>query len=210
MTTPIDNQTLALAGMMQASKLVQELAYKGQVEQQSAFEASIDSLFKFDPADTADAFGGVAGVHKGLDVLAGLLSGNSRTPADMELTRYGVSLIAVTKQFLAEDGMVAAVHDRLSSLQPAYREHGIDDGLMSSINQIYRETISTLPARIVVNGERNWLDDLQTSSKIRSMLLAGIRATVLWQQVGGSRWMLLLRRGRYLESARLLRQRQYV
>jgi len=208
--TSIDNQTLALGGMIQACKLVQELAYKGQVDQQSAFDASIGSLFRFDPADTADTFGGVTGVHKGLDLLTALLSGGSRQPADMELTRYGVMLIAVTKQFLADDQMPSLVHERLEALLPAYHEHGVDDGLIASINQIYRESISKLPSRIVVNGERHLLDELQVSAKIRSLLLGGIRATVLWQQVGGSRWKLLLRRGKYLESARMLRQKEYV
>jgi len=205
----IDNQTLALAGMMQACKLVQELAYQGKIEHQSAFDASIASLFSFNPTDTADTFGGVTGVHQGLDVLTGLLTGSNRQPADMELTRYGVTLMAITKQFLNADGMAAAVHARLEELEPAFKEYGADDGLVASINQIYRETISTLSARIVVNGERNWLDDPVIAAKIRSLLLAGIRSTILWQQVGGSRWMLLLRRGKYLESAQRLRQRQY-
>lgn len=200
----IENQTIALAGMMQSCKLVQELAYKGQVNRESAFEASIGSLFRFEPEDTADTFGGPSGVGYGLDVLGNLLQGASRKPADMELTRYGVSLIAVTKQFLAHETMAATVHDRLTALSTDYRQHGVDSGLTASINQIYRETISTLPVRLVVNGEKHFLDDLQISARIRALLLAGIRATVLWQQVGGSRWQLLLRRGRFIKATQTL------
>ena len=42
---------------------------------------------------------------------------------------------------------------------------------------------------------------------VLALLLAGVRATILFDQVGGRRWRLLFQRGKYVEGAqRLLRQ----
>ncbi|ANJ67160.1 hypothetical protein A9404_06975 [Halothiobacillus diazotrophicus] len=201
----IEDQTIALGGILQSCRLVRELAYHGRVENDAAFEASIRSLFQFDPKDTADTFGGVAAIDYGLETFHKLLSAQNRQPADTELIRYAVSLIAVTKAFLADETMASRVHQRLSALSPSMTEHGIDDALMTDLNHLYRETISTLSARIVVNGEKRFLEEARVSSRIRALLLAGIRATVLWRQVGGNRWLLLLRRGQYLKTVRALR-----
>ena len=37
-------------------------------------------------------------------------------------------------------------------------------------------------------------------AEIRALLLAAVRATVLWRQLGGTQWDLLFSRGRMLES----------
>lgn len=203
--TPNEEQTIALAGILQSCLLVRELAYQGRVENEDAFNACIRSLFQFNPKDTADTFGGVAQIGAGLDTFQKLLEGQPRQAADTELIRYGVSLIAVTKAFIAHGDMVAAVHDRLEVLASGLATHGVDNGLLTDLNHLYRETISTLPARVVVNGEKRFLEDPQVSGRIRALLMAGIRATVLWRQVGGTRWLLLLRRGQYLKSARTLK-----
>ncbi|HUX82084.1 MAG TPA: high frequency lysogenization protein HflD [Halothiobacillus sp.] len=197
----IEDQTIALGGILQSCRLVRELAYHGKVENEAAFETCIRALFQFDPKDTADTFGGVAPLQYGLETFHKLLTAQNRQPADTELIRYAVSLIAVTKAFLADDAMSTKVHQRLSALAPSLATHGVDDALMTDLNQLYRESISTLSARIVVNGEKRFLEDPLVSSRIRALLLAGIRATVLWRQVGGNRWLLLLRRGQYLKTA---------
>lgn len=202
----IEDQTIALGGILQSCRLVRELAYQGRVENEAAFEACIRSLFQFDPKDTADTFGGVEAIQYGLEAFHKLLAAQNRQPADTELIRYAVSLIAVTKAFLADEAMAAKVHQRLTILAPALTTHGIDDALMTDLNHLYRETISTLPARIVVNGEKRFLEEPRVSSRIRALLLAGMRATVLWRQVGGNRWLLLLRRGQYLKTVRAMRK----
>ena len=53
----------------------------------------------------------------------------------------------------------------------------------------------------MVNGHGGHLQNPRVANKIRALLLAGIRATLLWYQVGGSRWGLLWSRKKYLQSA---------
>lgn len=203
----IDDQLIAMAGMTQAVQLIQTLAYEGRVADQPALEASIGSLFAFDVPDTASVYGGLSGVRLGLKRVNELLAGNARQPKDLELTRYLVTLFAVTKAFRQDADMGGKLHGRLEELKPSFDQHGADTGLMADLNSLYRSTLSHLPQKFVINGEKHHLEDMQTSSTVRALLLAGVRATILFDQVGGRRWRLLFMRGKYIEgSQRLLRQ----
>ncbi len=62
--------------------------------------------------------------------------------------------------------------------------------VINKIDGLYQDYISSLSPRIIVRGEQNYLRNDDNAAKIRSLLLAGIRAAVLWQQLGGSRWKL--------------------
>jgi high frequency lysogenization protein len=55
--------------------------------------------------------------------------------------------------------------------------------------------ISPLGAKIMVQGNPVYLAQPQVIAEVRAALLAGIRAAVLWRQVGGSFWDFFLRRG---------------
>ncbi|HQS01778.1 MAG: lysogenization regulator HflD [Halothiobacillus sp. 24-54-40] len=200
----IEDQSIAIAGLLQCARLIHQLAYTGKVEHERILATQIRSLFNFDPKDTADTFGGVHELNLGFETFLKLLSGGDRQPSDTEMIRYSVNLINVTKAFLNEPDMVKKVFTRLEALKPALTDHGVDDGLMTDINQLYRETISNLPVRVVINGEKRYLEEPRISNQIRSLLLAAIRATVLWRQVGGNRWSLVLKRGKYLAAARQL------
>ena len=207
MASSIDDQLIAMAGMTQAVQLIQTLAWEGRVADQQALEASIGSLFAFDAPDTPSIYGGLPGVRFGMKRLTELLAGNSREPRDLELTRYVVTLFAVTKTFRRDEEMAGRLFARLEELKPAFDEHGADTGLLADLNNLYRSTLSNLPQKFVINGEKHHLEDMQISSSVRALLLAGVRATILFDQVGGRRWRLLFMRKRYIESARLLLQR---
>ncbi|MFO7581725.1 lysogenization protein HflD [Guyparkeria sp.] len=207
MASTIDDQLIAMAGMTQALQLIQTFAYEGRVADQQAMDASIGSLFAFDAPDTPSIYGGLPGVRFGMRRLTELLAGNSREPRDLELTRYVVTLFAVTKAFRRDEEMAARLFGRLEELKPAFDQHGADGGMLSDLNNLYRQTLSHLPQKFVINGEKHHLEDMQISSSVRALLLAGVRATILFDQVGGRRWRLLFMRKRYVESARLLLQR---
>ena len=58
----------------------------------------------------------------------------------------------------------------------------------TKLGHLYKETISTLGPKIIVSGEQPYLSNENNASKVRAVLLAGIRSAVLWRQCGGSRW----------------------
>ncbi|MFW6379056.1 MAG: lysogenization protein HflD [Guyparkeria sp.] len=207
MARDTDDQLIAMAGMTQALQLIQTLAWEGRVADQSALEASIGSLFAFDAPDTASIYGDLPGVRFGMQRLTELLAGKSREPRDLELTRYVVTLFAVTKAFRRDDEMSAKLFSRLEELKPAFDQHGADSGLMADLNNLYRSTLSNLPQKFVINGEKHHLEDMAISSTVRALLLAGVRATILFDQVGGRRWRLLFQRGKYLARAEEMARR---
>ena len=207
MARDIDDQLIAMAGMTQAVQLIQTLAYEGRVADTQAMEASIGSLFAFDAPDTASIYGGVSGVRLGMKRLTELLAGKSREPRDLELTRYVVTLFAITKSFRQDAEMGGKLFSRLEELKPAFDEHGADSGLMADLNNLYRSTLSNLPQKFVINGEKHHLEDMTISASVRALLLAAVRATILFDQVGGRRWRLLFQRGKYLNRAEEMRRR---
>ena len=75
-----------------------------------------------------------------------------------------------------------------------------------ALANVYTDTISTLQPRIMVKGEESVLRNSDSKSMIRALLLAGMRATVLWKQCGGSRTRLIFQRRKILGICRMLLQ----
>ena len=53
----------------------------------------------------------------------------------------------------------------------------------------------------MIRGEQSHLLNENTAARIRTLLLAGIRSAVLWQQLGGGKWKLFLKRKKYVPVA---------
>ena len=71
-----------------------------------------------------------------------------------------------------------------------------------SLADLYKQTLSQLSFRIRVTGNPTYLQNAATADKVRAILLSGIRAAILWRQVGGRRWQLLFSRRRYSDICR--------
>jgi high frequency lysogenization protein len=75
---------------------------------------------------------------------------------------------------------------------------------MLKLGQLYKDTVSQLSPRIIINGEQQHLSNENNASRIRALLLAGLRSAILWRQCGGSRLSLLFNRKRYETETHLL------
>ena len=75
---------------------------------------------------------------------------------------------------------------------------------ISKLAEIYSEAISSLGPKIIVQGEQSVLSNPANASRIRALLLTGIRAVVLWRQAGGKRWRLLFERSAMLREIDVL------
>jgi high frequency lysogenization protein len=53
-----------------------------------------------------------------------------------------------------------------------------------------------------VRGDPLHLQNPDNQNRVRALLLAGIRAAMLWRQVGGTRWQILLKNKQILADAR--------
>lgn len=186
----ITNQAIALAGIAQASALVEQLATTGQADS-TAMNASIGSLLKLDAPNVADIFGGLQGVSPGLQRLQEQLSGQSIVYPDQ--ARYAASLVFLERQFSSRPAMQQTVRIGIQRAQAQAEHFGVlHENVLANLGDLYLNTISTIEPRIMVNGEQQHLSNPNVVNKIRALLLAGIRSALLWRQCGGTRWKFLL------------------
>ncbi len=199
--TQLENQTLALAGMFQVAVLIDDLALTGSCDNE-AFSGSFDSLFTFDAASTRDVYGELSRLGKGFTALDGYLGGAAR-PTSRNIAYYVLSMLKIARVLMANKQLSDRLFDGLQNIERRSREFELSRGsVIGQIDGLYQDTISNLDPRILVRGEQHHLLNDDTAARIRTLLLAGIRSAVLWKQLGGSKWKLLLARKRYVAAAR--------
>ncbi|AEG01390.1 high frequency lysogenization protein HflD [Methylomonas methanica] len=201
----LSNQTIALAGVAQACSLVRQLATTGNADLE-AMTASIGSILKIDSDSVADVYGGLIGIKHGLEQLN--LQLTSRVVANPEQARYAAQLVHLQKQLSQNPDMLDQIRTGITKAQTQAEHFGVmHENVLANLADVYHGTISTLQPRIMINGDPQHLGNQTTVNKIRALLLAGIRASLLWRQCGGSRWHLLLSRKKlHHEANHLLSQ----
>jgi high frequency lysogenization protein len=201
--SPLEQQAVALAGVAQAARLVDQISRTGSYPMEF-LESSIHSLFEFDPVSIEAVYGGLAGVKLGLHNLSSLLA-NRQSQENREMVRYIFSLLYLERRFAADEEMMSIVRSRLehASFRAEHFANHVND-LCHSISGIYQDTLSGLKFRIKVTGSAQHLQNPQNEDIIRSLLLAGVRSAFLWRQLGGRRWKLVFQRKRLLAVAQNL------
>lgn len=203
MTGSVRDRTLALAGVFQAAALVRQVARTGEVDRADA-ETCLESLFVENPQTTEDIFGGVVPVRRGLQVLVEQLGGDARG-RDLELARYVISLLVLERKLARSPALLDQIDRGLARIRDQRRHFALmHPTIIGALGQLYADTVSTLLPRIMVTGEARFLEDDDNAALIRALLLGGIRAAVLYRQVGGRRWQIVLQRGRIEAAARAL------
>lgn len=199
----LDQQTIALAGVAQAARLVDQISKTGSYPLEF-LESSINSLFVFSPDGAADLFDGVSGVKLGLQNLSSLLA-DTKAQETQDLVRYVFSLLHLERKFSANPEMMSVVRSRLNhtSFRAEHFSNNMNE-LCHSISGIYEDTLSQQKFRIKVTGSPQHLQNTKNAQVIRSVLLAGVRSAFLWRQLGGHRWGLLFYRKKFLRSAQSL------
>ena len=192
------DRTIALAGVFQAAKLVKQIANTGMANN-AIIESSIESLFRFDTHTVEDVFGGLAGIGSGIRTLRKQFHSNK--DRDLEVTRYVISLLVLEKKFSSDKTAADTVHSKLEGIHDSLEYFSLmHDNIFSKLGDLYKSTISPLGPKIVITSDKPFLTNQQTAEKVRALLLAGIRAAVLWRQCGGSRWHLLFSKKRYIDE----------
>jgi high frequency lysogenization protein len=190
------DQTLALAGIYQAASLVKQIANTGKANT-AHIESSLETLFRFDAESVEQVYGSIAGVSHGIKILHQHLV--DRSSRDLEITKYALSLIMLEKKLSETPAMLDEISERLNKIESQFDFFSLShENTFAKLGQIYKDTISTLGPKIIVTGEQPYLSSESNASKVRALLLAGIRSAVLWRQCGGSRWQFLFGRKAYI------------
>ncbi|MEN8206188.1 MAG: high frequency lysogenization protein HflD [Pseudomonadota bacterium] len=203
MRNAIRDRSIALAGMFQAVKLVQQTA-QGARRDAVATAVSISSVLNTDPETAIDVYGDSRALLPGLEIVLSQL-GNDNKERDMELTGYVITLMHLERKLARQSDLMKKLTRGIDRVKENIeRVDEADSGIVTALAALYKETVSTLQPRIMVQGEETVLRNTDSKNMIRALLLAGMRAAVLWRQCGGSRIRLVFQRRQLLDSCREL------
>jgi len=200
---PTRDQLIALAGIFQACQLVETLAKTGSVPS-DRFSVSIESLFNKNPETTEAVFGSVDQLHLGIESMQELLTLQSGAKQSDTL-RYVVGVVHLAKKLRNNKKMLHSLSERLDHASRQAEHFSITHAnVIANLAQVYQDSISTFRHRIQVNGYASYLQQENIAQRIRCLLFAGIRAAMLWHQLGGRRRHLILNRKDILAQLREL------
>lgn len=196
-------RTLALAGVFKSASLVYELSNTGMLDE-STFADCVQSIFCTSPDSPMEVLGSVEQNKSGLKELINQFASDSNQ-RNMDIARYVVSMLFLERRLKGNPEILT----RLSSgIEMAKRqsEHfsPVHENVVASLADLYSKTISEVGPRIMINGDEHYLSNPKTANQVRTLLLAGIRCAVLWQQLGARRWHILFSRRKYVNEAKAL------
>lgn len=198
--------SIALAGVCQAVALVQNFAHQGSADKNS-FHASLSSLLVLQPDSTPAVFGNqLAQLKLGFETLMAQL-GAQQGKLDTELGRYWIGVLSLSQKLDKNPPVKQELAQRLQQLErqlSLYENDILHEQMISNMASIYSDLISPLGTPIQVFGKQELLSRPDIQKRIRAALLAGVRAGILWQQVGGSRWQFFFSRRKILTATHSL------
>ena len=199
MFTITQDQTIALTGLYQSLALVQNIAWEGD-SSHSCMPPTIASVLKLNPTNYLDVYGSIENLQLGIQTLKIALQSKNEKHA-IERTRYAINLMYLASKFAVSGNTVNSLSSQLERINNQYDsvEDSLED-ITQDLGELYREYISPLGPKVIIEGDPVYLKTDNNASKIRALLLAGIRAIVLWKQANGKRWTLLLGRKSLLNN----------
>ncbi len=195
----LDAQVIGLAGVFQAVRCALALARDGRCDEEAA-ETAVRSVFSIDATSAAEVYGGVANLKPGLTGMLEEIDGGTRDPS---LTRIVATVLHLARKLDRRTAMQVEIRSGIEAAARGAHAMGYGhEGVIGRLAELYVGTISTLRPRVLVQGNCLYLTQASNVARIRALLLAAIRAAVLWRQSGGSNLRLLLQRRRVAEAAR--------
>lgn len=199
MSGTITDRVLAMAGIIQACRCVQQIARNGMTDA-NTLTTSVSSLFVTDARTTDDVYGGREKLLPGLRLAAKLFD-NQQDAESVEVMRYCITVIQLERSLNKKPDILARVSEGIENARRQTEHFSVTHtNVLANLAGLYSETLSTLNPRIMVNGDQAYIGNSDNVNRIRSLLLAAIRSAVLWRQKGGSRLQLVFSRKRYLNE----------
>lgn len=201
------NRLYPLCALAMAAHQVDRLANTGLVHYDE-LKVLIQSTLNLTPNTPLDVYDNdIDSLRPGSRLLREMLGrgGNRKYP---ETIRYFISLMQVERQLDKQPKLLEKLRGHLEVAVSQAGELGpTNESVIETLNTAYQETISTLKFRIMVTGNHGrHLQQGNNPAKVRALLLSGVRAAMLYRQLGGGRLSLLFQRSRIfkdLESIQL-------
>src|SRR5690606_8818782 len=201
MQESLSTKIIALAGLCQALKLVQQVA-RSTEQDKAALNVMLNSVAVIDAEQPLSIYGdNAANLATGLKLIVDQLG--DKPQKDVELTRYIVGVLALERRLHKSPANLKQLGDKLQHLQRQLQHFAVtDDNMLASLADIYSTCISSLGGRIQIYGQPELLKQQSVQHKVRALLLAAIRSAVLWRQAGGSRLNCIFKRRKLVAQAK--------
>lgn len=194
------SQTIALSAICQSAQLIQQIS-KGKPYDKEQFAIIVSGIMVTSPKTIFDVYPTVEEVAAGCELLIHQLSGQT-TSRDVEATRYIAGIMSLSKRLLRSTSSLQNLTDALAKIERRLEHFELlSPSIIQNFADTYREVISPIGQKIQIIGNPDILKQPDTQNKVRALLLAGVRAAVLWRQFGGQRRQFLLSRKRILQDA---------
>ena len=192
-------QVMALAAMCQITKAVQKVAQTGSI---SDYELNqlLSGILVTNPNSPSDVLSEMD-IRQGFNLVVEQLDpGQNKS---IELVKYVGGLIQLERALSANPNALNELGQRIDSIKNRLDHLSLsDDAIVASLADIYADVISPIGQRIQVFGKPALLQQKSVQHRIRALLLAGIRAAVLWRQVGGRRRHFFFGKGKIVKIAK--------
>lgn len=198
MSRPLPERVLALAGVVQALAQVRRIAETGQSDA-AVVQTAIDSVFRIDADTPQGVYGSASDLAPGLRLLRDYFGNEVK---DEHLPRLALAVLQLERRFVRESETAHAVAEGISVISEQAASTGsTHPDVLSALGSLYADTISHLRPKVMVQGNPHYLGQPGVVAEIRAILLAAVRSAVLWRQLGGSFWDLLLSRRAMADAA---------
>ena len=180
------SQTVALSAMCQSALMIQHVS-KGTILDKDSLMCLFNGIIATDPQSVFDVYSSIETLADGAKLVQHQLSGNA-TKKDVEVTRYLAGIMSISKKLLKNPSALGGLKEKLDEVQRRLTHFELDDpSIIQNFADCYSEIISPLGQKIQVIGNPVLLKQTSVQHKVRALLLSGVRAAVLWRQMGGKR-----------------------
>lgn len=212
MASDIFCETVALAALFQSAAQIQKIARFGTVDEH-AIAPLMRALIITDPEEVTDVYA-TNRLTYGLNQIATSLMPkdiNNQSQTEMVKIAYNIMTLesslsknsTISKQLEHQiDDLRKEVLSMHADYESASDNILLDYDVIKLYSKIYSDLISVNFPKLIIYGEEQFLRRTELQEMIRALLLSGIRASVLWYQVGGRRYSLMFKNKDITECAR--------
>lgn len=196
----LKNRTIALAGLVQAVALIRSIAETGKMPE-AVFRNSIQSLFVTHPTDVIQVYGDLSQLIYGLETLI-------KTISSKEFQRVAQTMLKVMrlqKKISQSAALQKTIAERIDFAKKQVEYFDLThSNVINNLSDIYLYISNTTRFQLKILGHSRYLGVYENVNRIRALLLAAIRSSLLWHQLGGSRLILLVTHSKIKHMAKTL------
>lgn len=198
--TAIHDQAWCLAAMFSAIDAVRALAQRGQCDE-DVLAALLPCLVQHNATEISDYFGDPQALRVGRDQLLAMFEQDVHN----DYVRYSIQLMHVEKKLAKNRALMDELLRGLDDVRRQTAHFALThDNVLANIASLYQRTASEAAAKVMIQGEAQYLQQQAVIDRIRALLLCAIRAIALWRANGGSRWQLMFARKALYDAASTL------